>query len=187
MRITGGQATGRRLVTPRGLNIRPTSDRVREAVFDIVGHELAGFRVLDLFAGTGSLGLEALSRGAARALFVDNFKQAIQIIKKNLALCGYEDSAGILKWNLRRGFPANHALIMEGFDLVFMDPPYGEGFIPLLLGELSTGNVLSAGSRVVAESRKTESPPDYFSSLELTNTRLYGDTRISLYAYGDTQ
>jgi 16S rRNA (guanine966-N2)-methyltransferase len=186
MRITGGQATGRRLVTLRGSKIRPTSDRVREAVFDIVGHELAGSRILDLFAGTGTLGLEALSRGAVYALFVDNSRQALQIIKKNLALCGYGDSASILKWNLRRGLPHHHALLMEGFDLVFMDPPYGEHFIPPLLREISTGTVLCAGSRVVTESWKRESPPGYFGALELTNTRLYGDTRISLYSYGDT-
>jgi 16S rRNA (guanine966-N2)-methyltransferase len=85
MRITGGEVRGRRLESPKGMAIRPTSDRVREAIFNIIGQDLSGLNVLDLFAGTGSLGIEALSRGALHALFVDNSQKSINLIKKNLA------------------------------------------------------------------------------------------------------
>ena len=101
MRITGGQVRGRILASPQGLKIRPTTDRVREAIFNIIGQDLSGLKVLDLFAGTGCLGLEALSRGALSALFIDNSQQAIKLIKKNLALCGYQTSGTVLRRDLR--------------------------------------------------------------------------------------
>jgi len=183
MRITGGEVKGRVLASPKGLGIRPTSDRVREAIFDIVGHQLEGVRVLDLFAGTGSLGLEALSRGASAALFVDNSLEAIRLIRKNVGRCGYEDKGILLKWNLRRGLPVKHRQMKGGIELVFMDPPYGKEFIPPLLEHLSTCGVLLSRSRVIAESLKTEEFADRVHQLCLVDTRLYGDTRITLYEY----
>ena len=113
MRITGGEARGRHLESPKGMAIRPTSDRVREAVFNIIGQDLSGIRVLDLFAGTGSLGIEALSRGASHAFFVDNSQKSIYLIKKNLVLCGYQDSASVVKINLRHGIPRNCRLLKD--------------------------------------------------------------------------
>ena len=86
MRITGGRAKGRQLASPKGYDIRPSSDLVRQAIFNLIGHEMNSLSVLDLFAGTGSLGIEALSRGAGRALFIDRSDQAIRLIKKNLIL-----------------------------------------------------------------------------------------------------
>ena len=183
MRITVGQLKGRLMVPPRGLGIRPTSDQVREAIFNIIGQDLYGMKVLDLFAGTGILGLEALSRGASNVVFVDISPQSIKLIRKNLALCEHQDSGVILRRDLRKGIRRIHILSKQVFDLVFLDPPYGKNFIPLILSGLSTMDILSNGSRVVVESSKTEKLPVYPESLEMVDARSYGDTKISFYAY----
>ncbi len=183
MRITGGQARGRLLISPKGLDIRPTSDHVREAIFNIIGQDLSGLIVLDLFAGTGSLGIESLSRGALRALFIDKSQKAINLIKKNLALLGYDGISAILKRDLSNGIPSNHALLNDAFDLVFLDPPYGKGLLPVLLEGLSKKGSLSPKSLVIAESSKKDSILLSFSNLQMVDTRSYGDTKISVYAY----
>jgi 16S rRNA (guanine966-N2)-methyltransferase len=184
MRITGGQVKGRILASPKGLNIRPTSDKVREAIFNIIGQDLSGLRVIDLFAGTGSLGLETLSRGALHALFIDNSQQSINLIRKNLSLCGHERAGVTLRKNLKKGIPRRHLLLKEKFDLAFLDPPYGKNLIPLLLEELSTEDVLTSKARVVVESWKTERlQVSSYGFLEMVDTRLYGDTRISIYTH----
>lgn len=182
MRITGGEVRGRRLESPKGMAIRPTSDQVRETIFNIIGQDLSGLNVLDLFAGTGSLGIEALSRGALHALFVDNSQESINLIRKNLTLCGYRDSSSVSKGDLRYGIPRNHLLLKEVFDLVFLDPPYGKNLIPVLLKGLTNTHVLSSGSRVVAESWKTDSLPVSFGNLEMLDTRSHGDTTITVFA-----
>ena len=102
MRITGGLMRGRRLATLRGLNIRPTSDKVREAVFDLVGQDMTDIHTLDLFAGTGSFGIEALSRGASWALFIDNSPRSINLVKRNLRVCGCEAAGTVLQRDLTR-------------------------------------------------------------------------------------
>jgi 16S rRNA (guanine966-N2)-methyltransferase len=182
MRITGGQVKGRRLASPKGLNIRPSSDQVREAIFNIIGQDLSGLRVLDLFAGTGSLGLEALSRGAHRAVFIDYSQKSINLIKQNLGLCGYQGSGVVLRRELRKARRRGPFPLKEKFDLVFLDPPYGKNLIPFLLEELSANEILSPRSRVVAESSKNERLPRLLGNLEMGDTRIYGDTRISIYA-----
>ncbi|MBW2217733.1 MAG: RsmD family RNA methyltransferase, partial [Deltaproteobacteria bacterium] len=102
MRITGGQVKGRIIASPKGMNIRPTSDRVREAIFNLIGQDLSGLKVLDLFAGTGSLGLESLSRGTQHAVFIDNSQQALKLIRKNLVTCGFENSGTVLRRDLKK-------------------------------------------------------------------------------------
>lgn len=187
MRITGGRIKGRVLASPRGVKIRPTTDKVREAIFNIIGQDLSGLRVLDLFAGTGSLGFEALSRGALYSFFIDNSQQSINLIKKNLVLCGYRGSGTISKADLNKGIPRNHPLLRDTFDLVFLDPPYQRGYISPLLYKISAGTMLSPISRVVAESSKTEILPVSTKKLEMTDTRLFGDTRITVYTYETKQ
>lgn len=184
MRITGGQAKGRLLSPPRGLHIRPSSDRVREAIFNLLGQDLEELKVLDLFAGTGALGLEALSRGAVSAVFVDRAQQSIKLIRKNLELCRYQDRAVVLKYDLSRGVPRDPSLRMGGFDLVFLDPPYQGGLVPSFLQELLEKGLLSKRARVVAESSKFEAQPVSVGNLRMTKTRTYGDTRISIYSIG---
>jgi 16S rRNA (guanine966-N2)-methyltransferase len=183
MRITGGRLRGRRLASFKGLEIRPTSDRVREAIFDILGHHLRGEKVLDLFAGTGSLGIEALSRGAAWALFIDYSPKAIELMGKNLKLCGLEAEGVVLRKDLLKGFPRRHRLLEEKVDLVFVDPPYRKGILLPVLEELSQLNMLGSPATVVAQSEQREVLPPRVSSLDMVKSRIYGETRITLYRH----
>ena len=185
MRITGGRVRGRRLTSLKGLDIRPTSDRVREAIFNLIGQDVTGLRVLDLFAGTGSLGIEALSRGAVWALFLDNSLQSVKLIRKNLRLCNFESLGSIFRIDLIRGLPWRSPLMKRRFELVFFDPPYGKRFIPPLLTELADREILASPSVVVAESSKAETLPTAIGELHLVNTKTYGETKIHIYHYGD--
>jgi 16S rRNA (guanine966-N2)-methyltransferase len=182
MRITGGQRRGRVLAPLKGYRIRPTSDKVREALFSIIGQDLTGWRVLDLFAGTGSLGLEALSRGASRALFIDRAPVSITLIRENVIRCGYEDASVILRRDLGRGLPSGNDAAPEGpYDLVFMDPPYRKAFLAPLLGELGVSRMLSDGALVVVESAAEETPPETCGTLSRIRTKTYGDTKLTFY------
>lgn len=183
MRITGGRLRGRRLASFKGLEIRPTSDRVREAIFDILGHHLRGEKVLDLFAGTGSLGIEALSRGASWALFIDHSPKAIDLIGKNLKLCGLETEGVVLRKDLLKGFPHRHRLLEEKVDLVFVDPPYRKGMIPPVLEELCGLGILESSATLVVQSEQKEVLPACVRRLEMVKSRIYGDTRITLYRH----
>jgi 16S rRNA (guanine966-N2)-methyltransferase len=185
MRITGGRTKGRLLTPLKNVRIRPSSDKVRESIFNIIGQDIPDQRVLDLFAGTGSLGIEALSRGATWALFIDNSPQCIKLIKKNLKLCGYEPSGSVLRKDLTRGLPWKHSLMKMKFDLVFLDPPYRKSYIPPILSELVDREILASQSLVIAESSKNDKLPVTFGRLQLVDTRTYGDTKITIYRYGD--
>ena len=183
MRITGGRLRGRRLASFKGMEIRPTSDRVREAIFDLLGHHLPGEKVLDLFAGTGSLGIEALSRGAAWALFIDHSPKAIDLIVRNLKLCGLEAQGFALRKDLLKGFPRRHRLLEEKMDLVFVDPPYRKGMILPVLEELSNLRILGSPATLVAQSEQKEVLPPRVRDLQLVKSRVYGETRITLYRH----
>jgi 16S rRNA (guanine966-N2)-methyltransferase len=185
MRITGGAHRGRALAAPEGRVTRPTSDRVREAIFNILAHGLAGAsgaplpqgaRVLDLFAGSGALGLEALSRGAQRVLFIDNTAGARAAIRENIETL---QAAGATK--LYRRDAANPGP-MEGncggpFDLVFMDPPYHSGLIAPALASLLEGGWLNTGAVLVIELAADETLPAHPGYSEL-DRRIYGDTML---------
>ncbi len=181
VRITGGTAKGRRLLTAKGMSIRPTSDKVREAIFNIIGQELSDLFVLDLFAGTGSLGIESLSRNAACAIFVDKSPSAINLIKKNLALCCYENISHVIKKDLRKGIGQTLFSLKDTFDLVFIDPPYRKKLIPPLLTEISSVLSLSDDARIIAESSRDEDLPPSVGCLNKTDVRIYGDTQICFY------
>lgn len=183
MRITGGDIRGRRLAALKGLNIRPTSDKVREAVFDLLGRELIPANVLDLFAGTGSLGIEALSRGASWALFADHSLRSVELIRKNLRLCGFEKSGEIVKKNLTRPVNWKRFLKEKRFGLVFVDPPYGKGLIPPILDEITQREILAPSAIVVAEAFKTDELLTTAGTLQLIDERTYGETKITLYRF----
>jgi 16S rRNA (guanine966-N2)-methyltransferase len=183
MRITGGFYKNRRLAPLKGLKIRPTSDRVREAIFSIVGQDMDGCNVLDLFAGTGCLGLEALSRNASKVLFIDSSPQAIQLIEKNLERCGCLNSAVVVKRDLLRPLSMESLPVKGPFDLVFMDPPYRKGFIPSLLSTLSGKRFLSPWAKVVTESSNKDPLPDRVANLKQRLSRFYGETRITVYCF----
>jgi len=179
MKVTGGQVRGRILATPKNLEIRPSSNKVREAIFNIIGQDLSGSRVLDMFSGTGALGIEALSRGATLTVFVDYAKQSLALIEKNLALCGYEQSGRLCKWDLSKGLPKSRSFLDATYDLVFLDPPYRTHLAAGLMEKLSGSAQLEPGAIIVYESARTVEI-SHIVPLQLTETRIYGDTKLNI-------
>ncbi len=175
MRIVAGTARGRRLAVPDGAGTRPTSDKVRGAVFNVLGQFFDGGRVLDLYAGTGALALEALSRGCADATCVDDAAGAAEAIQRNATACGLAARVTVLR---RRVTDALRMLPAASFDLAFVDPPYAEG--PGAALE-ALDRVLRPGASVVAEHDRRSPPPDRIGALALADRRAYGDTGISIY------
>jgi 16S rRNA (guanine966-N2)-methyltransferase len=175
MRVVAGTYGGRRLVAPPGDATRPTSDRVREALFSVLGESVRGARVLDLFAGSGALGIEALSRGATAAVFVDRAPAAIKAVRANLEALGIE--ADVRRDEARAALRTASARA-EAYDLVFLDPPYRRAAeLGLELAEALPA-VLSPGARVVSESDRRQ-PLEL--ALALTDERRYGDTLIRIH------
>jgi len=177
LRIVAGQLGGRRLASPPA-GVRPTSDRVREALFARL-EPLEGARVLDLFCGTGALGIEALSRGAARVVFVDRARRSIQVLRENLASLGVEEHIDIVRADARSAL-RRLAEAAERFDLVLADPPYEAGGIVELLEELAASELLEPDAVVVVERSKRHSLGPV-EGLELLDERGYGDTVIDRY------
>ncbi len=179
MRIIAGTARGRRIEVPSGLNTRPTSDRIRESIFNILGQFFDGGAVLDLYAGSGALGLEAISRGANRAVLVERDREAARICSQNVEALGFGSRVEVIRGEaadtLRR-----LAATGASFDLLFVDPPYAEGPGPALdlLGSLG---LVAAGGRVVAEHDRRHPPAGRFSSLESTDLRSFGATSVSFF------
>ncbi len=188
MRIISGSARGRKLFSPpgQGLGIRPTSDRAREALFSIIGSQVEQAAVLDLFAGTGAMGLEAFSRGARSVTFVDNNRLALELIRKNIETCFPSAAARltIIQHDLRRGLPLKplQKKQLSPFDLVFLDPPYSEGLCQRLLQDWDDHNLLAARGLLIAEERAKEQLSLRFSTLELVDKRLYGETAFWIFA-----
>jgi 16S rRNA (guanine966-N2)-methyltransferase len=184
MRITGGMIRGRRLAQIKGTTIRPTSDRVRSSIFNILGQRLSDCTTLDLFAGTGSLGIESLSRGSEKAVFIDKSSKALEIIKKNLSICGYESRSVVIKDELPKGLARLHDFGFSKFDLVFIDPPYKKEYIAPTIAKLIEEDLLAQNSRVVAESSTNANQPfpRKVHNLELSLTRSYGSTLIAVYS-----
>ncbi|MBN1254055.1 MAG: 16S rRNA (guanine(966)-N(2))-methyltransferase RsmD [Deltaproteobacteria bacterium] len=179
MRIIGGEFKGRRLLVPHGRRIRPTSDRVREAIFDILGPAWTFQRALDLFAGTGSLGIEALSRGADEVVFVEQGKGALTILKGNLKALGLKSRSWVLPLTAKRGI-AVLGERKEAFDLIFIDPPYGKGLGGKTIEEITRRGIInSAGVIVIEHSSKEEIILP--TGLELSQQRRYGDTSVSFF------
>lgn len=178
MRIVGGEFRGRPLAPPRSDAIRPTTDRAREALFNVLAHrhgtKLAGARVLDLFAGTGALGLEALSRGASYGVFIEESAEGRGLIRENVEAFGLTGRTKIFR---RDATSLGEAGTMQPFDLVFADPPYGKGLGELSLESARNGGWLAPGALCVVEERATAgfNPPAGFT---VADERNYGDTII---------
>lgn len=176
LRVTGGVLGGRVLVAPPGRGVRPTTDRVRESVFARLP-DLADARVLDLFAGTGALGIEALSRGAARVCFVEEARASLATLARNLSSLGIEASARVLRQDVIHAV-RDLGQAGERFDLVFLDPPYEADALEPALRALVAAGVLAEGGTVVAErSGRHALPP--IPGLVLLDERRYGDTVIT--------
>ncbi len=181
MRIVAGRFKGRRLRAPSGTTVRPTSDRVREALFSIIGDRVVDTDVLDLFAGSGALGIEALSRGAASATFVDSSAKALTVVKSNLEALGVDAQ---LRRMRAQTFLSAAAKAGQHYDLIFLDPPYKQS--EQIARELSNDlvAVLAPGAIVVTESDRRQ-PLEL--ELSLIQERRYGDTTIRIYKPHDPE
>ena len=177
MRVIAGRYGGRTLSVPAGRATRPTADRVREALFSILGPRVAGARVLDLFAGSGALGIEALSRGAGHAVFVDSGPVAARAVERNLAALGISSAELVRRDALAYLRGARDS--GRQYDLVFLDPPYRQA--GRLARELAEGlpAVLADGALVVSESDRRE--PLDLPPLTIDDERRYGDTLIRIH------
>jgi 16S rRNA (guanine966-N2)-methyltransferase len=184
MRVIAGEFGGRRLEAPRGLRTRPTSDRVREALFMTLG-SLEGVRVVDLFAGSGALGIEALSRGAAFVDFVDAGRPARESLERNLASLGIGSRTRVWGLVLPRGL-ARIEEALRSAGLVLADPPYGGREACALLDALGRVGRLAAGARVVVEHHQKDALPPAAGALRLEQERQYGETVVNLYRAGST-
>ena len=187
MRITGGSAKGRHLSNPKAgwTFLRPTGDRVREALFSILGEEVLGSTILDLYAGTGALGLEALSRGAETAVFVDQSRQALELIHGNLTNCFPEAKASLQMLNLsQEGSLAQLKKKMPAqllFDIVFLDPPYEKKLADKTVAMVEKEALLKDNGLVVAEERASERLAKQYGTLILESHRSYGETGLWFY------
>lgn len=186
MRVVGGQLRGRTLARPHNGDVRPTSDRVRESVFNILEHGVADFalsgaRVIDLFAGTGALGVEALSRGARYCLFVEQAPEARAVIRANVETFAL---TGVSKIFRRDATDLGPIGPMSPFDLAFLDPPYGKALGEAALNALREGGWLVPGAIVVLEEH-AKTKIGTVAGFELFDTRTYGDTAVHLFRFVD--
>lgn len=172
MRIIAGKHRGRVLAEFRGQEIRPTADRVKESLFQILSERLRGARVLDLFCGSGALGLEALSRGAAQAVFNDCSRESLAVCKKNLA--ALKETGELYSLDFRVLLKS----VSGKFDLIFSDPPYRENYTEEVLGLVAQRELLKAGGLVVSESEREEGAP---AGWAVSDVRSYGRTKITMF------
>lgn len=177
-----GTARGRALLTPKGKQIRPTSDRVRESLFNVLGQWMDGLRVLDLYAGTGALALEALSRGAALAVLVDQDREAAKLCRENAEALRLSDRAEVLAMPVARA-----AALLERraapFELIFADPPYATRAAADVLDLVAHHRLLTPDGTLVVEHDRREGAPDLHQGLARVDQRRFGDTRVSLYRF----
>ncbi len=181
MRVISGSAKGHKLRAPKGRVVRPTADRVREAIFSMLGGHVEGARVLDLYAGAGTLGIEALSRGAAGAVFVERSGRIAQVITHNLEACGLLERSRIVM-SKALPFLAESGPLTGPFDLIFLDPPYriANTEVEEDLKCLVKGGFLAKGGLVVLE-RPASAPSAAVGGLVARKTKVYGDTAITIF------
>ena len=196
MRISGGEFRGRVLSVPKGLDVRPTQDRVREALFSMLQNDIRGARFLDLFAGSGSVGLEALSRGAAEVAFVEQASRSFASLTQNIAMLKVEARcstirADVYAWlsaasnapNCANGLNAPNAINGLGFDIAYADPPYAVGTergYATVLARLAEGGFVKPGGLFIAEMTAGQAP-DSAPAWDLCRDRTYGQTRLAIY------
>lgn len=177
MRVVAGEAKGHRLQAPKGMETRPTSDKVREAIFGMLSDVVVDRTVLDLFAGTGALGIEALSRGAESAVFVERRGPACQVIRANLRHTRLEDRAQLLCMPVERAL----SLLDEPFGLVLLDPPYAYPQLPAIMETIGGARVIGDDTVVVFEHSPRFSVDGRYGRLALRRQRVYGDTAVSIF------
>ena len=181
MRVITGKARGVQLKTPDGMATRPTADRVKEAVFSIIQFEIAGAKVLDLFGGTGQLGIEALSRGAKQAVFVDAAEPACKLIRENLRRTKLEQQGQIVRSDYMQYLRS----CRDRFDIILLDPPYAEVFLENSLKCISEIDILQSGGIIVTERPLDKELPWDFPGLTRSKDYKYGKTWITLFRKDD--
>jgi 16S rRNA (guanine966-N2)-methyltransferase len=176
MRIISGALKGRRLTAPDWDGLRPTSDKLRETLFNVLGPDIAGARVLDGYAGTGAVGIEALSRGAAHVTFLDRDPRAVALVQRNLERCGVEERYAIIRVEFAR---SAGRLGGSRFDVIFLDPPYGAAELDAAVTTAST--IAGPGARVIVEHAKRDAAPEAVGTLVLTRSLTSGDSALAFY------
>ena len=177
MRVITGKARGVTLKTPEGLQTRPTTDRVKEAMFSIIQFDIPGAQVLDLFGGTGQLGIEALSRGAKSAVFVDAKEDACRLIRENLRRAKVENDSKII----RSDYLEFLGRTTEHFDIIFLDPPYAEVFLENAIKKITEIDILQSGGIIVAERPLGKEIPWDFPGYQRSRDYKYGNTLLTIY------
>lgn len=177
MRVIAGKAKGTQLNTPDGMLTRPTADRVKEALFSIIQFDLPGARVLDLFGGTGQLGIEALSRGASKAVFVDSRREACQLIRSNLKKTHMESDAAVVQSDYLEYLNR----CKERFDIILLDPPYAEVFLETAIKRITEIDILQSGGIIVAERPLGKELPWEFEGYTRSKDYKYGKIMLTLY------
>jgi 16S rRNA (guanine(966)-N(2))-methyltransferase RsmD len=176
MRVSGGTGRGQRLKVPTGSRVRPTSDKVKQALFNILGDRVTDASFLDLYAGAGGIGIEALSRGASSVVFVDSSRESLSVVKKNIERTGFGERAQVV-------FAKVESYLKKPsgpYDIIFLDPPYAEELQPLL-GLIAGSGIVKSGGIVVAEHFKKKPSPEKAGNLVLSRQARYGDTVLAFY------
>lgn len=173
MRVISGNYRGRKLNAPKGDDIRPTTDNVKESIFNIIQFDIEGRKVLDLFAGTGQLGIECLSRGAAKVVFTDKNKLSVNAVKENLAMC--KSNAEVICTDA-----LSYIENCGKFDIIFIDPPYDSGLYIPVLEKIYKFDILNVGGIIICESRKEENIPEPVNGYSIFRTRNYGRIKITI-------
>lgn len=174
MRVITGSARGRKLKTPENYDIRPTTDNVKESVFNIIQFDIEGRRVLDLFAGTGQLGIECLSRGASSAVFVDQSREAVKIVKENLKACS-------LTGTVVQADAMSFLRTCGKFDIIFVDPPYDSDLYESVLNTVNSIDILSDGGIIICESRRERALPEMTAPYKKRREYTYGKVKLCIY------
>lgn len=177
MRVITGSARGRRLLELEGTETRPTTDRVKEGIFNIIQFDIEGRKILDLFAGTGQLGIEALSRGAASAVFVDMRREAARLVEENLRLTGLAENARVVCGDALAYLGA----VREKADIVFLDPPYGSGLLKKALQQIETFDILRENGIIICESDAAAPMEEMSPPYRFHRTYRYGRVRLTVY------
>ncbi len=183
MRVITGTARGRRLRTLEGNDVRPTTDRVKEAVFSVIQFDIEGRRMLDLFAGSGQMGIEALSRGAAEAVFVDSSPHSVAVVRENLRACGLNGAAVVVQ-----GDALSYLVPRAGrqeFDYAFLDPPYGKGILQSVLPAVAS--VVKPGGAIICESPAEEELPKAVGDFVVDRQYRYGKIKVTFYRVADEE
>lgn len=178
MRVITGTARGRKLETLEGLDVRPTIDRVKEAMFSAIHFEIEGSKVLDLFAGSGQLGIEAVSRGAMSCTFVDASLSSLKVVRKNIATVGFEEQSSVYQGDFKTFLKTTRSK----FNIVFLDPPYSKGIIPEALELLQ--DKLYDDAKIVCEHELDAELPEAVGKIRMKKQYKYGKTKVTIYQYG---